>query len=47
MGASVIMGIAILLTVVTGIDYVVSAIREVRQTARLIAGTGASPPAFT
>ncbi len=31
-GAAVIMGIAILLTVVTGIDYVVSAIKEVRQT---------------
>ncbi len=30
--ASVIMGIAILLTVATGIDYVVSAIKEVRQT---------------
>jgi CDP-diacylglycerol---glycerol-3-phosphate 3-phosphatidyltransferase len=32
-GASVIMGIAILLTVATGVDYVVTAIKEVRQTA--------------
>jgi CDP-diacylglycerol---glycerol-3-phosphate 3-phosphatidyltransferase len=32
--ASVVMGIAILLTVVTGIDYVASTIREVRQTTR-------------
>ena len=30
-GASVLMGIAIVLTVVTGVDYVVGAIREVRQ----------------
>jgi CDP-diacylglycerol---glycerol-3-phosphate 3-phosphatidyltransferase len=31
-GASVLMGIAIVLTVVTGIDYVIGAIREVRNT---------------
>jgi len=31
--ASVLMGAAILLTVVTGIDYVVSTVREVRRTA--------------
>ena len=31
-GASVVMGIAIVLTVVTGIDYVVSTIRAVRRT---------------
>jgi CDP-diacylglycerol---glycerol-3-phosphate 3-phosphatidyltransferase len=30
--ASVVMAVAIVLTVVTGIDYVVSAVREVRQT---------------
>jgi CDP-diacylglycerol--glycerol-3-phosphate 3-phosphatidyltransferase len=30
--ASVVMGAAIVLTVVTGIDYVASAVREVRQT---------------
>jgi CDP-diacylglycerol--glycerol-3-phosphate 3-phosphatidyltransferase len=30
--ASVVMAVAIVLTVVTGIDYVVSALREVRQT---------------
>ncbi|CNK84816.1 CDP-diacylglycerol--glycerol-3-phosphate 3-phosphatidyltransferase [Mycobacterium tuberculosis] len=29
-GASVLMGIAIVLTVVTGVDYVIGAIREVR-----------------
>ncbi len=31
-GASVLMGIAIVLTVVTGVDYVVGAVREVRRT---------------
>jgi CDP-diacylglycerol--glycerol-3-phosphate 3-phosphatidyltransferase len=31
--AAVVMAVAIVLTVVTGIDYVVSAVREVRQTA--------------
>jgi CDP-diacylglycerol---glycerol-3-phosphate 3-phosphatidyltransferase len=31
--AAIVMGAAIVLTVVTGIDYVVSAVREVRQTA--------------
>jgi CDP-diacylglycerol---glycerol-3-phosphate 3-phosphatidyltransferase len=31
--AAVVMGVAIVLTVVTGIDYVVSAAREVRETA--------------
>jgi len=31
-GASVVMGVAIVLTVVTGIDYVVSAVKEVRHT---------------
>ena len=31
-GASVLMGIAIVLTVVTGVDYVIGAIREVRNT---------------
>jgi CDP-diacylglycerol--glycerol-3-phosphate 3-phosphatidyltransferase len=31
-GASVLMGIAIVLTVVTGVDYVIGAIREVRKT---------------
>lgn len=31
-GASVLMGIAIVLTVITGVDYVVGAIREVRKT---------------
>ena len=30
--AAVVMAVAIVLTVVTGIDYVVSAVREVRQT---------------
>ncbi|GAB4961547.1 hypothetical protein MAHJHV55_16800 [Mycobacterium avium subsp. hominissuis] len=32
-GAAVVMGAAIVLTVITGIDYVVSTVREVRRTA--------------
>lgn len=31
--AAVVMGVAVVLTVVTGIDYVVSTVREVRRTA--------------
>ena len=37
-GASVLMGIAIVLTVVTGVDYVIGTIREVRQHGRADGG---------
>ena len=41
------MGIAIVLTVVTGIDYVASAVREVRRDDRLIREPTPPLPAFT
>ena len=42
-GAQVIMGVAVILTVVTGIDYVVSAVRNARRRAAVDGATPAAP----